>query len=202
MASALALKRLVSMNVLPKSLLLRSVRPVAVAPATSRLLSTGAVRESDYEDENDYDEGGLDVNRHFTRLPVSTDAFDSQLLSWLDPFASAYRGLGSGGFRRGWDARETEEGLRLRFDMPGLGKEDVKVSVEESTLVIKGEAAGEEAGGSEEESGRRYSSRIELSEKMYKMEETKAEMKNGVLKITVPKVKEDERADAFHVKID
>lgn len=84
--------------------------------------------------------------------------------------------------------------------MPGLGKEDVKLSVQQSTLVIRAEA--EKEAGDEEENGPKYSSRIELPEKLYKMDQIKAEMKNGVLKIMVPKVKEKERADVFHVKIE
>lgn len=83
--------------------------------------------------------------------------------------------------------------------MPGLDKEDVKVSVEQNTLVIKGEGAKE---SDDEESVRRYSSRIDLPEKIYKTSEVTAEMKNGVLKVVVPKVKEEARNDVFQVKVD
>ncbi|KAF6144528.1 hypothetical protein GIB67_023974, partial [Kingdonia uniflora] len=41
--------------------------------------------------------------------------------------------------RRGWDAKESEDGLHFCIDMPGLGKENVKMSVEENTVIIKGE---------------------------------------------------------------
>ena len=34
------------------------------------------------------------------------------------------------------------------------------------------------------------------------MDKIKAEMKNGVLRVTVPKVKEEERKDVFQVKIE
>jgi HSP20 family molecular chaperone IbpA len=47
-----------------------------------------------------------------------------------NPFFSASRGIGSGGVRRGWDAKETDDSLHLRLDMPGFGKEDVKICVE------------------------------------------------------------------------
>ncbi|KAL2248576.1 UNVERIFIED_CONTAM: Heat shock protein, mitochondrial [Sesamum indicum] len=101
--------------------------------------------------------------------------------------------------RRNWDARETADGLHLRMDMPGLDKEDVKVSVEQNTLIIKGEGKKE---FEEEEHGRRYSSRIDLPERLYKTNEIKAEMKNGVLKVFVPKIKEEERSDVFHVSVE
>lgn len=137
--------------------------------------------------------------------PFSPTRSLSQVLNLMDsfmenPFLSATRGSGVGsGLRRGWDARETEDALHLRVDMPGLGKEDVKVSVEQSTLTIKGEGGKEEG---DEESGRRYMSRIDLPEKLYSTDQIRAEMKNGVLKVTVPKVKEDERSDVFNVNVE
>lgn len=103
------------------------------------------------------------------------------------------------GVNRQWDARETNEGLYLRMDMPGMGKEDVKVSVEQNTLIIKGEGGKE---FEDDEGGRRYTSRIDLPAKLYKTNEIKAEMRNGVLKVFVPKIKEEERSDVFHVNVE
>lgn len=147
-------------------------------------------------------------------LPIcSTDVFDpfsttrslSQVLNLMDqfmenPFLAASRGVGAAGSRRGWDVKEDEDALYLRMDMPGLSREDVKVSVEQNTLTIKGE--GEKESEEEEQSGRRYSSRLDLPPNLYKLGEIKAEMKNGVLKVAVPKVKEEERKDVFQVKIE
>ncbi|XP_019051934.1 PREDICTED: small heat shock protein, chloroplastic-like [Nelumbo nucifera] len=108
-----------------------------------------------------------------------------------NPFLAASRGMGAGS-RRGWDVKEDENGLYVRIDMLGLGKDNVKVSVEQNTLIIKGEGEKE---SEEEESGRRYSSRIDLPEKLYKTDQIKAEMKNDV-------VKEEERKGVFHVNIE
>ncbi|KAH7855065.1 hypothetical protein Vadar_020852 [Vaccinium darrowii] len=214
MASSLALKKLVSTTLLPNSL--RAIRKAAPASqSASRLFNTNAVREFDGGD----DDRSLDDDRRsnvsayrrgeFAPSPFS-DMFDpfsttkslSQILNMVDkfmdsPFTAASRGMGAG-LRRGWDARETEDGLYLRMDMPGLGKENVKVAVEQNTLVIKGET--EESG--EDDGGRRYSSRIDLPDKLYKTDQIKAEMKNGVLKVMVPKVKEEERSDVFHVNVE
>lgn len=139
-----------------------------------------------------------------------TDVFDpfaptrslSQVLNMMDqfmksPFLSASRGMG-GGLCRTWDAKETEDALNFRIDMPGLGKEDVKVSVEQNTLVIEGEAKESD----EEENGPMYTSRIRLPENVYKTHQINAEMKNGVLKVVVPKMKEEERNDVIQVQID
>lgn len=126
--------------------------------------------------------------------PFSPSRNLSQVLNLMDqisenPFLSATR--------RDWDAREKEDGLHLRFDMPGLGKEDVKISLEKNTLVIEGEG-----GNVEGDEPRRYSTGIELPEKLFKADGVKAEMKNGVLRVVLPKIKEEERTDVFHVKVE
>lgn len=210
MASSLVLKRLVSSNFVPSSM--RVIRPMAIAPSTSRLFNTNAVREF----KEDGDEHDLSDDRRYARSlsrrgdGFFSDVFDpfsptrslSQVLNMMDqfmenPFLSASRDMG-GGLRRSWDARETEDALNLRIDMPGLGKEDVKLSVEQNTLIIKGEGLKE---SEDEETGGRYTSRIHLPEKVYKTDEIKAEMKNGVLKVVVPKIKEEERNDVIQVQV-
>ncbi|KAG2299027.1 hypothetical protein Bca4012_010591 [Brassica carinata] len=96
------------------------------------------------------------------------------------------------GGRLGWDVKEKENALHVRIDMPGLSREDVKLSLEQDTLVIKGE---------EEDEGRRFSSRIELPEDEYKAGEIKAEMKNGVLKVVVPKISREPN-NVLHIQVD
>nr|ABK22728.1 unknown [Picea sitchensis] len=104
-----------------------------------------------------------------------------------------------GGSRKPWDAVEDKEALHLRVDMPGLGKEDIKVYAEENALVIKGESVSDaELDGS----ARKYSSRIELPPKVYKLDHIKAQMKNGVLKVTVPKFTEQEIKNVINVNIE
>ncbi|KAJ8772110.1 hypothetical protein K2173_027287 [Erythroxylum novogranatense] len=211
MASSIGLKKLVSSNLVQN---LRLIRPAATAPSLSRFFNANAVREFD----DGEDERSIDVDRRSgSGLPrrrgdLFADVFDpfsptrtlSQLLNTMDqfmdnPFLTLPRGMGAG-TRRGWEARETDDALNLRIDMPGLDKENVKVAVEQNTLVIKGE--GPKEFEDDEESGRRYSSRIDLPEKIYNTSQIKAEMKNGVLKVTVPKVKEEERVDAVQVKVE
>ncbi|XP_027103956.1 heat shock 22 kDa protein, mitochondrial [Coffea arabica] len=202
MAASLALKRLVSSTLLSRSV--NSLRPAASA-ASSRLFNTNVAR--DYDDDDD--ERGLDVDRRSNRPlynrrdyspyfgvfdPFSTRSV-SQLLDLVNQFSEP---TFASGVRRGWDIKETAEGLNLSLDMPGLGKEDVKVSVEQNTLIIKGEGQKE---SEDAELGRRFSSRLDLPEKTYKTDGIKAEMKNGVLKVFIPRVKEEERSDVFHVNV-
>ncbi|KAK6117870.1 hypothetical protein DH2020_048370 [Rehmannia glutinosa] len=197
MASSLALKRLVSSN-----LLSRSLRPAyAVAqPASSRFFNTNAVREYD-SDDRDVDVDRRPDRRVFSPFsdvfgPFPTRSSLSQILNMMDQFMESPV---TSSIRRNWDARETGDGLHLRVDMPGLGKEDVKVSVEQNTLIIKGEGKKE---FEDDEGGRRYTSRIDLPERLYKTNEIKAEMKNGVLNVFVPKIKEEERTDVFSVNVE
>ncbi|KAJ7957635.1 Small heat shock protein [Quillaja saponaria] len=130
-----------------------------------------------------------------------------------DPFAYSSGGWSSsqmpseeGGYRRGrtpWEIKEGEGEYKMRFDMPGMNKDDVKVWVEEKLLVVKAEKApkkndnrkengkkvqqeeGEEEDWSAKSYGR-YSSRIALPENV-QFEKIKAEVKDGVLYITIPK---------------
>ncbi|KAL1805951.1 hypothetical protein ACET3Z_029019 [Daucus carota] len=126
-------------------------------------------------------------------IAAATPSF--QVLNFMDQITD--RGFGAVSGRRGWDVKEDNEALKLRMDMPGIDKDKVKISVEQNVLIIRGEEDE-----SEGEDGRRYSSRIELPQNVYKVDEIKAEMTNGVLKVRVPKVKEEERKDVFQVKIE
>ncbi|GMH26084.1 hypothetical protein Nepgr_027927 [Nepenthes gracilis] len=106
----------------------------------------------------------------------------------------------TGGYARGrtpWEIKEVENEYKMRFDMPGMTKDDVKVWVEESMLVVKAEKtpkkSGNQENGMEEDEGEwpvasygRYSSRIALPENV-DFEKIKAEVKDGVLYITIPK---------------
>ncbi|XP_050154667.1 23.6 kDa heat shock protein, mitochondrial-like [Malus sylvestris] len=219
MASSLALRRLLSANRFPKSFAISTIRPLAItrSPA-SKLFNTNALRSSD--DDNNETDLNFDrrSGRHFSRrghdffsdvfVPFSPSPNLSHVLNLMDqisenPIHSATRGVGEAGLRLGWGARETEAALHLRFDMPGLGKEDVKVSVEHNNVLsIKGEGGKEDNVGEEEAPPRRYNTGIGLPEKMFKTDSIKAEMKNGVLKVVVPKLKEEERADVLHVKVE
>ncbi|GFP88253.1 heat shock 22 kDa protein mitochondrial [Phtheirospermum japonicum] len=99
-----------------------------------------------------------------------------------------------------WKTKQSAEGLHLFMDMPGLGKEDVKVSVEQNTLMVTGE--GKKVFDDDKKTGRGYSNFFYLPEKVYKTKEIKAEMKNGVLKVFVPKIKNEERTDVFDVSVE
>ncbi|XP_050375722.1 heat shock 22 kDa protein, mitochondrial-like isoform X2 [Argentina anserina] len=217
---SIALRRASSPSIFSK--LFNPVRSVSAAPSVSRSFNTN-VQRSSYDDDDRsvsvdrtsrgspsrrrdpidvfdpfYDDSRV-LARNLNQLPRSL----SQVFNLMDqfmenPYLAASRGIGAAGSRRGWDVKENDDALLLRMDMPGLNKEDVKVSVEQNTLTVKGE--GNEA-EDEEDGGRRFSTRLDLPPNVYELDSIKAEMKNGVLKLVVPKVKEAKN-NVFEVKVD
>lgn len=103
---------------------------------------------------------------------------------------------GYGRRRTPWAIKERENDYKIRFDVPGMNRNDVKVRVEESMLVIKaekvqrnGENTDESTVDEEEWPTNGYgscSTRIALPENI-EFEKIKAEVKDGVLYITIPK---------------
>ncbi|XP_028772253.1 small heat shock protein, chloroplastic [Neltuma alba] len=119
-----------------------------------------------------------------------------------------------GGYPRGrtpWEVKEGEKEYKMRFDMPGMTKEDVKVWVEEKVLVVKAEKErkknGDEGEEDDDDDGEvwsaksygRYNSRIVLPENVA-FEKIKAEVKDGVLYITMPKASSSSRILDIHVQ--
>jgi HSP20 family protein len=121
-------------------------------------------------------------------------------------------GLGSGfgsGLQRGqgsqqefnWvppvEVRQSGNNLVIHADLPGLNENDVKVEATEDGLAIHGERRQEQTS---EEGGWRHSERvygrfyrlIPLPENA-KIEETKANFRNGVLEVVVPVTQSEKR---------
>ena len=101
-----------------------------------------------------------------------------------------------------WVAKEDDDAVYLKVPMPGLTKEHVKVRADKNILVIKGEGEKQPWDGDDDSAMPRYSRRIKVPAAAFKMDKIKAEMKNGVLWVTLLKVKEEERKDVFHVKVE
>ena len=87
------------------------------------------------------------------------------------------------------NVQETEQAYVLTLEMPGLAKENVDVTFEEDTLIIKGAKSSE----TQDEKGvlrREYhSARFERSfnVKGIDRDQVQAKMDNGILVVTLPK---------------
>ncbi|CAO2201436.1 unnamed protein product [Urochloa humidicola] len=130
--------------------------------------------------------------------------------------AAADNGAGAAAYRRGartpWEVKERAGEYAVRFDMPGMTREDVRVSVQDRTLVVAAEkvAAKDAAGtGEEEDDGEgepwpaasfgRYRTRFELPENV-DVERIAAEVKDGVLYLTIPKLSKGGKVLNIHVQ--
>ena len=101
-----------------------------------------------------------------------------------------------------WVSKEVGDAVQLKVAMPGLGKEHVKMRAEKNVLVVKGEGDKADSEGDDDKVPTRYIYRIGLPSQAFKMDQINAEMKNGVLMVTVPKIKDEERKDVFEIKIE
>ncbi|VAI72096.1 unnamed protein product [Triticum turgidum subsp. durum] len=189
----------------------RSVHSPAVT-AARRPYNTQAKEVSRYDDDDDYSGRDLVIPSFFSQDvidPLGAPTSMARLLSLMEDVASQTGGLsstaGAGASRLGrWVAKEDDDAVYLKVPMPGLTKEHVEVRADKNILVIKGEGEKQPWDGDDDDSAvPKYNRRIEVpSADAYKMDKIKAEMKNGVLWVTLLKVKEEERTDVFHVKVE
>src|SRR2546422_3692494 len=99
------------------------------------------------------------------------------------------------------DIYETENELVLKADLPDVKLEDIEVRVENQTLTLKGERKFEESDGSYHRIERHYGTFVRsfTVPATVDAEKVKAEFKNGVLTVTLPK---KEAAKPRQVKIE
>jgi HSP20 family protein len=124
--------------------------------------------------------------------------------SSLNPFAMMrefasemdrmFRGNGSGAELQVWapslDVQQCHGNLTVSVELPGLKKEEVKVEATDDTLIIQGERKQEHKEDHEgyhrwERNYGRFYRAIPLPEGA-KTDQVKAELKDGVLKVSVP----------------
>ena len=92
------------------------------------------------------------------------------------------------------DVIENKDGYVLRTDLPGVSKEDVKITLENGMLTLSGERRAENRNGDQKyhlrETGYgKFERRFRLTESIER-NGIKASFKDGVLEIGLPKSKE------------
>lgn len=104
-------------------------------------------------------------------------------------------GLGWKHFDRAWtpsvDLTETEEGYEVRADLPGMKKEEIKISYSDRVLTLAGEK------NAEKKTDKKNYHRVERAygkfERSFRLpkdiqiEKIKASYRNGVLSVDIPK---------------
>ncbi|TAJ69834.1 MAG: Hsp20/alpha crystallin family protein [Phenylobacterium sp.] len=89
------------------------------------------------------------------------------------------------------DIRDTKDSLEISVELPGLARDDVKITVEDEVLTISGEKKTEREAKEEDYhfSERTYGafSRSVTLPRSVEAAKIKATMKDGVLKVTAPK---------------
>jgi len=102
------------------------------------------------------------------------------------------------------NTREDEKAYHIEVDLPGVKKDDIHVDVSDGVLSISGERKFKKETKEKdyykvESSFGKFERSFRLPEDV-KDEDIKAETKDGVLEITLPKVKKEEKKKKIEVK--
>ena len=140
----------------------------------------------------------LSLHREMNRL------FDDVLRGFGPPAATGQAGGGGNFIPAHMDVSETENELRVRAELPGVTEKDVEVTLDDDVLTIRGEKRFERK--DEKESyhfvERSYGTFQRSLRLPYAVdpEQVRASFENGVLTVTLPKTKQQERARRIQVQ--
>jgi HSP20 family protein len=144
--------------------------------------------------------GWKDFDDTFRALDLLNRRLDRALGGWApSPWAQGTQGLAQAPRRRGlaaWPATnvfETKEAFVVKAEVPGLAEGDVSVSVEDDVLLVRGERKSSVPEGYKvhlrERSPVAFTRKVPLPARV-DVEAVTAALKDGVLTVTLPKVKE------------
>lgn len=91
------------------------------------------------------------------------------------------------------DIVESEQGFYMYVDLPGVSRESLNIDLDENTLIVSGKTASTLADGEklidQEFCEGKYSRRFTIAD-VVDRENIKANLKNGVLELFLPKMQE------------
>ena len=137
--------------------------------------------------------------RNDSPLNVFEDVFGTILNDSVGALAKATQ---TGSWNPSVDIIESNDSYTLTADLPGLTKGDVHLSIEDGVITLSGERKTERSGN--EDLGHRYERAFGKFSRSFQLEsgiennKIKAEFKNGLLKVVLPKV---EASKPFEVSI-
>ncbi|PNX55397.1 26.5 kDa heat shock protein [Trifolium pratense] len=102
--------------------------------------------------------------------------------------------------------KESDNHYKLKYDMPGIPKEDVKITIGDGVLTIKGEHKEEKEEARDNDDHEYWSSYGYYNTSLVlpddaKVDEIKAELKDGVLIVTIPRSDKPIK-DVKHVNVE
>ena len=105
------------------------------------------------------------------------------------------------------DIKEHENNYELIVDLPGFSKDNINISIENGYLEISAKTTSDKEENEKGKYLRRERFEGEYRRSFYvgdniTEDEIKASFKNGILKINVPKVKENPKANKKYIEID
>ena len=137
--------------------------------------------------------------RNDSPLNVFEDVFGTILNDSVGALAKATQ---TGSWNPSVDIIESNDSYTLTADLPGLTKGDVHLSIEDGVITLSGERKPERSGN--KDLGHRYERAFGKFSRSFQLEsgidnnQIKAEFKNGLLKVVLPKV---EASKPFEVSI-
>ena len=113
--------------------------------------------------------------------------------SWFDMVTPNFRRVVNDNWRPSFDISENDTAYNIAADLPGMDKNDVSVNISDGSLIISGERKKDESNRTgcnyDEIRYGKFERSFSLSDNCIQ-DEISANMKNGVLEVSIPKPKE------------
>ena len=135
------------------------------------------------------------------RLPVSNRIFDSDVGEMFSEMNKLMQSMQSSlnldvmNQNRNYSLQETEDAYELEIEMPGLGEEDIDISLSDNILSISGrkELSADESKDDKEQGKVQRRSQVSYTfnlDRQINSENIHAEFDKGILNISLPKAEE------------